>query len=70
MEQFWSQIFASTFIPEVVARSCSIGKVWPATLLKCEIFKNTFVDRTPVAASFILKSLDFINYFAVNCLSS
>ena len=34
-------------------------------------FKNTFFDETPlVAASFILKSLDFINYFAVNCLGS
>ena len=34
MEQFWFQIFESTYIPEVVARRCSVGKVWPATLLK------------------------------------
>ena len=34
MEQFWFQIFASTFIPEAVARRCSVGKVKPATLLK------------------------------------
>ena len=66
IEQFWFQIFASTFIPEAVARRGSVEKVWPATLLKrdsgageyCKIFKNTFFYRTPrVAASFILKSL-------------
>ena len=34
MKQFWFQILASTFIPEAVARRCSIEKVWPAALLK------------------------------------
>ena len=34
MEQFWFQIFASTFIPEAVARRGSVEQVWPATLLK------------------------------------
>ena len=34
IEQFWFQIFASTFIPEAVAWSGSVEKVLPATLLK------------------------------------
>ena len=35
----------------------------------CESFKNTFFGRRPtVAASFIVKSLDFINYFALTVL--
>ena len=34
MEQFWFQIFTSTFIPEAVAQRCSVEKVWPAILLK------------------------------------
>ena len=53
MKQFWFQILASTFIPEAVARRCSVEKVLPANLLKkvsgagvsveyCKIFKNTF----------------------------
>ena len=34
IEQFWFQIFASTFIPEAVARKGSVEVVWPANLLK------------------------------------
>ena len=34
MEQFWFQIFAIAFIPEVVARRFSVEKVQPGTLLK------------------------------------
>ena len=34
IEQFWFQIFASTFIPGSVTRKGSVEKVWPATLLK------------------------------------
>ena len=48
MEEFWFQIFAITFIPEAVARRCSIEKVLPANLLKkvsgagvfCRILQN------------------------------
>ena len=48
MKQFWFQIFASTFIPEAVARRCSIEKVLPANLFKkvsgagvfCRILQN------------------------------
>ena len=81
MEQFRFPIFTGTFIPEADARRCSIEKVLPATLIKnssgagvsceyCKMFQNTFFYRTPsVAASFILKSLDF-NYFAVHCFGS
>ena len=34
MKQFWFQIFASTFIPEVAALMCSVEKVSPAAILK------------------------------------
>ena len=67
IEQFWFQIFASTFIPEAVARRGSVEKVWPATLLKGDsgagVFlwilrnNNDFYRTPPLAASFIQKSL-------------
>ena len=43
MKQFWFQIFVSTFIPEAVARRCSIEKVMPATLFKKDSGAGVFL---------------------------
>ena len=67
MEQFWFQIFTSTFIPEAVAQRCSVEKVWPAILLKrgsgagvCEYAKFL---RTP----FFIEHLERLLFYSVNC---
>ena len=44
IEQFWFQIFASTFIPEVVDRRGFVEKVCPAALLKGDPGAGVFLE--------------------------
>ena len=74
----------STFSPAAVARKCSVEKVFlrfrkihrkaPAPESLFSLFvtfsEHLFYRTPPVAVSFSLKSLGFINCFAVNCFSS
>ena len=79
MKQFWFQILATTFSPKALTRRCSVQRLflkispnsqettWIGVSILIKLQASPFYRTPPVAAYFSLKSLGFINCFAVNC---